>query len=171
MKTILTIREDVYSDQAYREFIEDINYLVNELNVFCEIKNNSKINIVEDEKRYLSSKDDYSDSVVINAVGYSQSEWQKYTIYYNECELNTPKKRSYFDSLIDQLRKSFTHFNDYSCELSSQTTIDGVEFYSAPFDFTTLSIRSIEFPSESEIVEIYNNTYGENYDEIVVELY
>ena len=39
MKTLVTIEKANYSDISYNMFIEDINYLVNELNVYCEVRN------------------------------------------------------------------------------------------------------------------------------------
>ena len=64
MKTTkkLTIVKDFDSHYCYELFAEDITYLVNELNVFCEIDNNNFTNIVEDQKRYNSCKDDYQDA-------------------------------------------------------------------------------------------------------------
>ena len=50
-------------------FIEDINHLVNELNVYCEIKNKDYTNIVEQQKRYISNIEDYKNSIVIEATG------------------------------------------------------------------------------------------------------
>ena len=38
---------------------EDINNIVNDINVYCEIENNSFYNIVEQEKRYISNKEDF----------------------------------------------------------------------------------------------------------------
>ena len=109
MKTQVKITNDDYGQTAYDNYIEDINYLVNEQNnVFCEIKNNRFTNIVEDEKNYSSSPDDYRNKTIIEAKGYTQGEWQEYVIYHNKP----------IQALKKQLKRSFTHFNGYCVEKS-----------------------------------------------------
>jgi len=169
MKTVLRITKDYYSSLSYEDFREEINYLVNELNIFCEIKNNNYINIIEEQKNYSSSIEEYKNKISISAIGYCQSEWQEYTLYYNETELNTPQMKMYFSSLLDQLQKSFTHFNDYFCEKYERTEIDGKTFNSEPFDYTSFYIRYIEFPSKEDIIEEYMAIYGEDFDILEIE--
>ena len=53
MKTILKISKDYGFNDAYNLKIEDINYLANEINVFCEIKNHNYTNIIEQEKKNI----------------------------------------------------------------------------------------------------------------------
>ena len=170
MKTILRITKDDFSELSYDLFIEDINYLVNELNLFCEIRNNKFNNIVEDNKRYLSSQSEYKDKLIVEARGYSQSDWQEYTLYYNESELKTSQQKNYFESLVTQLERSFTHFNDYSCELFEREEIDGKVFDADPHDWTTFCIDDIEFPDEEDVKQRHNEIYGENHDEIIIEI-
>ena len=109
MKTILRITNDIYSTLSYDMFIEDITYLVNELNLFCKIANNSMVNNVEDKKLYLSSESEYTDKLIVEAKGYSQGDWQEFTLYYNEADLKDKQKKAYFESLVTQLERSFTH--------------------------------------------------------------
>lgn len=166
MKTLLIITEDLYG-HSHDYFKEDINYLVNELDVYCEASNNRFTNIIEEQKRYQSSPDDYTDCITINARGYSQGDWQDYKVYYNESDLNTPQMRAYFDSLLKQLKRSFTHFNDYFCELFEYEEIDGKKFISEEaYDCTSFHIDHVEFPEIDDIIEAYNDIYGKNYDEL-----
>ena len=102
----IKISQDCYGETSYNNYIEDINYLVNELDVFCDIANDNFENIVENEKMYESKPTDYLHKTVVEAKGYYQREWQVYTIYHSEP----------IDSLIKQLQRSFTHFNDYIVE-------------------------------------------------------
>ena len=171
MKTLLKISKDNFSNLSYDMFIEDVNYLVNELNVHCEVKNNNYINIVEQQKRYVSNSDEYNNHVVIEARGYSQSEWQTYILYYNEDELNTPMHKSYFESLIKQLERSFTHFNEYYCEKFEYIESNGKQYIeNESFDSTCFCIDNIEFPSEEDVKQEYIGIYGIDYDTIEINI-
>ena len=171
MKTLLKISKDNFSNLSYDMFIEDVNYLVNELNVHCEVKNKHYINIIEDNKRYQSSIEDYDSHVVIEAQGYSQSHWQTYILYYNENELNTPMQKSYFESLIKQLERSFTHFNEYYCEKFEYIESNGKQYIeNESFDSTCFCIDNIEFPSEEDVKQEYIGIYGIDYDTIEINI-
>lgn len=171
MKTLLRITEDNYNDIANNYYTEDINYLVNELNIYCNIENNNYIDIVEQEKRYVSYKGDYSNKKTITAKGYCQGDWQEFTVHYNESDLDTSQKRVYFRSLVESLERYFTHKNQYFCDLYEYVESNGKKFISEePFDSTTLVIDNIEFPNKDEIKQFYINTYGENFDEIEINI-
>jgi hypothetical protein len=171
MKTLLKISKDNFSNLSYDMFIEDVNYLVNELNVHCEVKNNNYINIVEQQKRYSSNSDEYNKHVVIEARGYSQSDWQTYVLYYNEDELNTPMHKSYFESLVKQLKRSFTHFNEYYCEKFEYIESNGKQYIeNESFDSTVFCIDTIEFPSEEDVKQEYIGIYGIDYDTIEINI-
>jgi hypothetical protein len=158
MKTQVKITNDDYGQTAYDNYIEDINYLVNEQNnVFCEIKNNRFTNIVEDEKNYSSSPDDYRNKTIIEAKGYTQGEWQDYVIYHNKP----------IQALKKQLKRSFTHFNGYCVEKSEYFEKDGKLFVSEPHDFTSFVIDWIEFPSDEEVILEYINNFGNDFDKII----
>ena len=165
MKTIIRITNDYNGTLSYDNFKEDINYLVNEMDIFCEVKNNNLNNIVEDEKNYAGNKDDYSKQTIVNATGYSQNEWETYVLYHNleEDDRN-------LISLVKQLKRSFTHFNDYQVEKFERTTIDGKDFDSEPHDYTCLCIDFIEFPEKEDIIKEYNEIYGVDYEEYIIEI-
>ena len=156
----IKISQDCYGETSYNNYIEDINYLVNELDVFCDIANDNFENIVENEKMYESKPSDYLSKTEIEARGYSQSEWQVYTIYHSEP----------IDDLIKQLQRSFTHFNDYIVEKYEYIEKDGEIFEKEPHDYTSFAIDYVEFPNENDIMEEYLSLYGEDYDKIHIQL-
>jgi hypothetical protein len=170
MKTIIKITEDNYSDIAFIQWKEDINYLVNEVDVFCQIANNKYNNRVEKEKRYSSTEEDYKNTITIIAKGYSQSEWQEYTLHYNENELITPQQRTYFSDLIKQLERTFTHKHSYSVEKFEQTEIEGKTFNAEPHDYDSFCISHTEFPDKVDIEEEYNARYGIDYDIMIIDV-
>lgn len=165
MKTIIRISADYQSTTSYDEFIETINNLVNEMDVFCEIKNARCINVVEQQKEYTSNKEDYKNSTTIEAKGYSQGDWQTYVLYHNVDNNDENLKL-----LVSELEKSFTHQNDYSVEKFEQTEINGKVFNANPHDYTTFCIRHIEFPEKEDVIAEYNEIYGEDYDECIIEI-
>lgn len=144
MKTVLRITPDHDTDIVYSQRVDDINYLVNELDVYCEIRNNHYINIVEEEKRYSSDEENYTDSIRINATGYSQSEWQEYKLYFNSEDIKSQQEKIYFDQLVQYLERTFTHLNQYFCELYHKTEINGEEFTSSPFECYSLTLTETE---------------------------
>ena len=169
MKTLLKITKDNYSESSYGYFKEDINYLVNNLHVYCSVKNNSFNNIVEDEKNYQTFKNDFDNKIEITAKGYCQSDWQVYVLSYNEYYLDTPEKRMEFSYLVKQLERSFTHFNDYFCEKFEYTEINGRKFINPEaYDTTFFIISHTEFPEIEDIKKEYNEIYGIDYDEIEI---
>ena len=99
---------------------ENICDLLTELNLYCEIKNNSFVNIIEELQTTKNNSNNYTDRLIINAVGYCQSDWQEYTLHYNKDEVN----KAYLKQLIKLLEKSFTHFNDYIAYVNELVTID-----------------------------------------------
>tara|TARA_R110000822_G_scaffold67786_1_gene164983 strand:+ start:376 stop:891 length:516 start_codon:yes stop_codon:yes gene_type:complete len=169
MKTIIKISKDYYSDLAYESKVDDINMIVNEINVLCEVRNDKFINLIEQEQRYSSEKEDYKNKIVIEAKGYCQSEWQTHTLYYNEKELKIPQHRMYLSDLIQHLERSFTHNNDYFVEKYEQTKIDGKIFNAEANDYTSFCITHTEFPEDSDIIEEYKSIYGEDYDTYIID--
>jgi len=170
-KTLLIIEKDNFSNLSYDMFIEDINYLVNELNIYCEVKNKDYLNIVEQEKRYQSSIEDYKNSIAIEAKGYSQSEWQTYILHYNDDELISSMQKNYFESLLNQLKRSFTHFNDYLCQKYEYIEINGKKYIeNESFDTCGFVIENIEFPNEEEVKQEYISMYGIDFDTIEINI-
>lgn len=166
MKTIIRITNDYNAQLSWESRNEDINYLVNEeIDCFCEVRNDRLINIVEQEKNYFSAKEDYKNKTVIEATGYSQGDWQTYILYHNLDDDN-----KHIIELVDLLEKSFTHMNDYSVEKFEQTEINGKVFNSESYDYTSFLIRHIEFPEKEDVLKCYNEIYGKDYDECIIEI-
>ena len=162
-KIFLKIEADYFSGNAHEYYMEGIDELVNEINIFCVVKNNRYNNVVEDLKRYSSEIEDFTKNVVVSAKGYSQGDWQDYTIYYNDyC--------SSLDNLTKILKKTFTHQNDYIVKKYEVITVDGEEYTSDVIDSTIFSITDIEFPETKDIIAEYSFMYGFDYDKIEVEI-
>ena len=159
METILKITQDCSSNLSYQYFIDEINYLVNNIDIFCEIKNDKFYNIVEREKNYHSSKEQYENKTVVESIGYSQRDWQTYVLYHNLKQNNKD-----LICLCNELKKSFTHFNDYNAGIIKRTEIGGILYESENIDSFSFCIRYIEFPDKKDILQAYNNEYGINYD-------
>ena len=164
-KTEIEINIDNFGSLSYEYFKEAINELVNEMDLLCEVKNDKFINIVEDEKRYHSNKEDYKNTFTISAKGYSQSDWQEYIIYTNE-----DQDSNNIVVLTEHLQKSFTHFNDYSVNKYDIKTIEGEEYKGEPYDYTTFCINYIDFPTNEEIEREYLAIYGKDYDSININI-
>jgi len=164
METIIRITNDYQSTGAHDDFIEQVGQLVNQyVDVKCEIANSNFVNVVE--KQQLNAVGDtFKNTVTFPATGYSQSEWQQYTLRYN-CEDND----KYLLQLIAELEKTFTHMNDYYVQKFERETINDKDFDAEPHDFTGFYIRDIEFPDKAEILEAYNDIYGDDYDKVLIE--
>ncbi|MFK5981494.1 MAG: hypothetical protein QM499_01170 [Flavobacteriaceae bacterium] len=167
---LIVIENDYNGDTAERERTEDINLIVNDIDVFCEIQNTSFINIVEQEKNYAGEKEDYKNSIQIEAKGSSQSDWQTYILYYNEKELKTPQQRIYFSDLVKHLERSFTHNNNYFASSYEVVEIDGKIFKSEAEDGSCFSISHDEFPDEEEVKKTYLEIYGSKFDKIEINI-
>lgn len=162
-KIHLKIEADYFSGSAHADYIEEINELVNEINIFCVVKNSRYNNIIEDAKEYSSEIEDFTKNVIVEAKGYSQGDWQTYILYYNDYSDS-------LDRLIKALKKTFTHKNDYIVNKYEVITIDGEEYTSEIIDSTWFSITDIEFPENKDIIEEYNSQYGIDYDKIEIEI-
>ena len=156
----IVISTDYYSGLSDMKYEDDINYLANELDVFAEISNNDYTNIIEEQKRYSSSKEDYNGSVLVESTGYSQGEWQRTKIYYNKEDDNI----QLLEQLTTLISRMFTHRNDYSVVKKEVIHHNGRE-YETDIDHATFSINHIEFPEEEDIIREYDETYGGNYDD------
>ena len=167
-KIKIEISKDCYSDNSYRNYIDDINYVVNEIDCFCEIANNNYINIIEQEKRYNSNKDDYKNYFIIEAIGYSQGDWQRYKVYYNK-DSNNVEQQNNIKDLKKLLSQSFTHKNDYSVVKKELITVNGKEFESE-IESTSFCINYIEFPDNKDIINEYNCIYGIDYNDYQINI-
>jgi hypothetical protein len=163
--TILNISTCYDSQDAWSNYVENINYIVNKLDVHCEISNTRFINIIEDEQSYLTDINDYENSIIIKSKGYSKGDWQEYILYYDNLE--SKKDRALFDDLIKLLKRSFTHFNDYYFELIKCIEIEGKEYYSTePIEGGSFFIDWIEFPKDEDILEAFNDNFGMRFDKV-----
>jgi hypothetical protein len=170
MKTLLKISNDYFSECAENEYTEDINVLVNELNVKCYIKNNDYLNIVEEQQNYTPDEE-YNNHINIVARCYSQSEWQEFTLYYNDNAIKNKIHKSYLESLIEQLKKYFTHKNNYFCQKFEYIEKDNKIFMNnEAFDMTSFSITHTEFPNEEDIKKAYSDIYGDDFDKIEINI-
>ena len=165
METILKIKQDFNGDLSYQYFTDEINYLVNNIDIFCKIKNNQFFNIVEQEKNYNSSKEQYKNKTIVEAYGYYQGDWQTYVLYHNLEQTNID-----LIYLCDELKKTFTHFNDYDAQIIKRIEIDGILYESETVESFWFCIRYIEFPDQNDILEAYNDIYGINYDSYEIDI-
>lgn len=166
MKTVIRISTDYQSTESYDDFVEQVTQLVNELvEVHCEVKNKDFTNIVEKVQKTYVDRDTLTKCISFSATGYCQSEWQGYVLRYN-CE----DDNIYLKQLIDELKKSFTHMNDYCVHKFEREVINGKNFDAEPHDYTAFSIRDIEFPEKEQVLARYNEIYGEDYDIVIVEV-
>lgn len=153
MKTLIEITTDYNSTDSYDYRNEQISEILRENNVYCEVKNNRFTNPVKS----TGEKTDYKNKIIIDAIGYSQSDWQAYVLRYN-------KMNDSIKYLIQLLERSFTHQNDYFVQKFEVTNIKGKQFKSEAIDITTFGISDIEFPDENEVLKAYNDIYGKDYD-------
>tara|TARA_R110002096_G_scaffold319882_1_gene514039 strand:- start:586 stop:1101 length:516 start_codon:yes stop_codon:yes gene_type:complete len=163
--TTLNISTCYDSQDAWSNYVDNINYLVNKLDVHCEISNTRLINIIEDEQSYLTDKYNYENSTIIKSKGYSKGDWQEYKLYYNNLE--SKGDRALFDDLIKLLKRSFTHFNDYYFELIECIEIEGKEYENTePIEVGGFFIDWIEFPEDENILEAFNDNFGIRFDKV-----
>lgn len=164
-KTLLKIENDYFSNMSEFYFNESIQFYLSEINVFCEISNTSFINPVEKNQKTTQNKKDFDSKITIEAKGYCQSEWQTYTLYYHKSD----SKKQAFKDLIFELKKSFTHKNDYVATKYEYTKINGSIFINEETQDTIgFSINHIEFPTKEEIKNNYIDLYGKDFDRIEI---
>jgi|14_taG_2_1085336.scaffolds.fasta_scaffold61917_1 hypothetical protein len=165
-RTIIKITADHYGTLAHEEFLDTVSCIVNNgIDCFCEVQNSRIINVVEEQKNYISHKEVYENKTVVEARGYSQGDWQTYILYHNEKEGSND-----LELLVSELERSFTHQNDYIVEKFEQIEVDGKTFNADPHDYTHFSIRDIEFPNSSDVIGEYLEIYGKDFDEYIIEI-
>lgn len=166
MKTVIRISTNYSGEQSYQDRDDSIYNIVNEgIEVHCEIANNRMINIVEEIKNYSTNRDDFKNKTTVSAIGYVQSEWQDYELYHNEEDGSND-----LELLIEELKKTFTHHNNYFVEKFEREEINGKNFDSEPHDYTFFHIRHIEFPDKEDVLKEYIDIYGKDYDEVIIEI-
>ena len=76
----------------------------------------------------------------------------------------------FFEELIEELKKSFTHMNDYWVAKTEQEEINGKKFNAEPHEYTSFYIRHIEFPDKEDVLKEYVERYGEDFDECIIDI-
>lgn len=153
------------SSLSYEFWRENLDELVNSssLQISCEIKNDNMFNVIEEVKNYIADEQVLTEFISVKSIGYSQNEWQEYNIRYNK-----EASKNDIDYLIQELKKSFTHKNDYFVSKKEVIEIHGKSFESESFDYVWFAINDIEFPEPEDVKERYNSIYGIDYD--IIEL-
>jgi hypothetical protein len=171
MKTYIKIEieKDYNNNLSYDLRNEGLSYLLSELSIYCEIANSNFINIVEDFNHTTTYKEDYKNTIQIEATGYSQNEWQTYSLFYNKEDIKTKEKKEYFKQLLTLLERSFTHQNDYQVTKKEIIVNNGKE-YESIIDYTNFAITNIEFPDEDDIIRDYTSQYGKDYDKYNIDI-
>tara|TARA_R110002072_G_scaffold264865_1_gene423786 strand:- start:10 stop:537 length:528 start_codon:yes stop_codon:yes gene_type:complete len=163
----LNISNDYDSSSAWDIYIEQIKYIVNELDVHCEIRNKKLINIVEQEQKYNTDINEYDNKIIIETIGYSQSEWQAYELYYNYFQ--SKEQKALFDGLVVLLKRSFTHFNNYYFELIESIIVEGKEYENNKYiENGGFFIDWIEFPNNDDILDAFKDEFELNYDKYII---
>ena len=85
MKKVIRINKDYDSQLSWEDRNDDIAFIINEqIDVVCEIENTSLINIVEDNRNHIApDKSEFDAKTIVTAKGYSQGDWQQYTLYHH----------------------------------------------------------------------------------------
>ena len=159
-KTILEVYNDYDSNFAYEDYKENINGLASELDIIIFNKNDEKFdNIISDRQKtkYCTNhKDSYKNSITIDCVGYSQSDWDTYTIYYNDMTND-------LKYLCKELKRLFTHKNDYL--IKEIELLDSG--HSKVINTHSIMINYIEFPTNKDIAETIKHYGIGDFDEII----
>lgn len=152
MKTVVTITHSEYNNEAYEIWSEAVSYYLQELNIHVERKN---LRYTLPHYTNMTLNQPYK-SIELGATGYSQSDWQSYIIYYEIGEEKKPE----FKWLIEELRKTFTHKNQYVVSVTQETKIDGKLFKSETLEIDSIVINDIEFPDGDDVRNAYENHIG-----------
>ena len=160
-KTIeLVVEEDYNSGFAFDLYKEDVLNCAEDLDIIVKNKNTQYSHILKDHDKVVSM--DYKYKKNIECIGYSQGEWDTYTIYYKEWNDQT-------QLLADLLKNIFTHKNDYSVYVNE--IID--HEHSKLVDRFGFSITDQEFPDHDRIrkeIEQYSLDFSLKFNKIVYNL-
>jgi len=154
MKTILKIENDYNSNLSF-DYWKEI-FSETDFKFYIESVNKSFYLPIENEHE----KQQFKNCKIIEAKGYSQSDWQTYKIYFNG------ELPEYIETA---LKRTFTHKNDYTVSKYEQAEINGKIFNAEPHDYTIFCIEHIEFPNENDIINEYNNIFGKDYDKYIID--
>lgn len=138
-RIILEVQNDYDSNWAWEMYIDNLKCIAEELDIRVENENRRNTNILESINSYKKGVE-YKNYIDVRCIGYSQSEWDNYKIYFDD--LNDDIKY-----IAEELKRIYTHKNDYYVkqieELDSghQKTLDSFSF----------SILDVEFPENKDI--------------------
>lgn len=161
MTIIYSIEQDFISQNAWYMYLEDVQNLYKyELGekVFITHENRSLagLGIAElDSNVEEEQLEEYDSKTIVTAKGYSQGDWEEYTLYYNEAELSEQELET-LEILKVELSKLYTHKNDYSVTALEVREIDGKQ-WSTPYEVENglFSITHVEFPEDEDIVQAF----------------
>jgi len=146
MKKIkLKVKNDYSSNFSWELYEESLYSLLYGLDVRVENKNNKMCNILSKLNSY-KKYNEYKYFLSVDCVGYCQSEWDEYSIYF-DYEKNSVEERGRIEQALKELKLLFTHKNDY--------IVDKIEVldsgHKKTLDTFSFSIIDVEFPEENEI--------------------
>ena len=158
MKNIARISRDYNSQLSDDIWNEDLNEYIQSLDVFIETNNRQfSIDTIRNQRKTIDEFDITNEGdaqcISLDAKGYVQSEWESYWVYY-KC---TDKEVS---PLIEHLKKTFTHRNDYLLE-NVEELITG---HSKVVDRCVINVDYPEFPELKDIVKVIEDNLAK-YDE------
>lgn len=162
----LTIENDYNSNLSHQLKTESIQNLLTELDLFCEVSNHNFYNIIKELQPNKTYKDDYKDSLIVNAKGYYQGDWQEYKIFYNKKDTNIKT----LNCLVDELEKSFTHEHDYIAKVNELIIINDKTYIGNNAEYYSFYINDIEFPNQNDVLNEFNYIYGIKYDILEIDI-
>lgn len=140
-KTIqLVVENDYNSGFSFDLYKEDLLNCAEDLDIIVKHKNNDYNHVLKDHDNVVTM--DYKYKKTIECRGYSQSEWDTYTIYYKEWNDQT-------QLLADLLKNIFTHKNDYIVYVNEIIDHEHTKIV----DKFCFSIIDTEFPDHDRIRE------------------
>ena len=160
MKTIIKVKPDYDSSLAWELYKEFLQTISEDQDIHVTNKNSDFLNVLPIEitgKGYRADKPDYKNQLTIECRGYSQGDWDTYTIYYNELTDD-------IKLLAEELKKIFTHKNEYYLQ-----EIEELESgHSKVIDTYGLVISNVEFPDKEDIEKEIKEQYNLKYDELII---
>ena len=158
MKNIARISRDYHSQLSDDIWNEDLNEYIQSLDVFIETNNRQfSIDTIRNQRKTIDEFDITNEGdaqcISLDAKGYVQSEWESYWVYYKctDEEVNP---------LIEHLKKTFTHRNDYLLE-NVEELITG---HSKVVNRCVINVDYPEFPELQDIVKVIEDNLAK-YDE------
>jgi hypothetical protein len=148
MKNIARISRDNHSQLSDDIWNEDLNEHIQSLDVFIDTRNRQfSYDAIRNQRRELDEFDNTNNGdaqcIIVEAKGYVQSEWESFEVYYkcSDKEVNP---------LIEHLKKTFTHRNDYLVE-NVEELITG---HTKVVERCVVNVNDPEFPELQDIVKV-----------------